>query len=176
MIYEKIYLREDDPNIYLETYCFNLGLTPCDALLVIPGGGYQIVSDREGEPIARAFAAEHFNCFVLHYSIGADATYPRPLVDAALAMKHIRSNAQKYNIHPDRVFAVGFSAGGHLCGMLGTMWHRSEIAALAQTDIQTIRPTGVMLIYPVFPTVSSMLIPMMQQNTVTKKLYTAAIW
>lgn len=149
MIYERIALRDDNPDVYLDCYCFNEGRTPCDGILVIPGGGYKFVSPREGEPIAQAFASQGFNSFVLHYSIRENAVYPNPLLDAALAMKHIRTHAERYRINAERVFAVGFSAGGHLCGMLGNLWHRPEIAEYAKTESQTIRPKGVMLIYPV---------------------------
>lgn len=149
MIFEKIMLRDDNPDVYLETYCFNRGRTPCDALLVIPGGGYEFVSDREGEPIVQGFSAHDFNCFVLHYSIKENAKYPNPLVDVALAMKHIKANAERYHINPDRVFAVGFSAGGHLCGMLGNLWHRPEISELAGCPSEVIRPNAVLLTYPV---------------------------
>ncbi len=149
MIYEKIMLREDNPDVYLECYCFHQGRILCDALLVIPGGGYEFVSPREGEPVVQAFTAQNFNCFVLHYSVKERAAYPNPLLDAALAMKHIKENAERYHINPDRVFAVGFSAGGHLCGMLGNLWHRPEIAELAETTSDVIRPNAVMLIYPV---------------------------
>ena len=39
---------------------------------------------------------------------------------------HIKENAEKYNIDPERVFAVGFSAGGHLCGTLATKYMVAE--------------------------------------------------
>ena len=148
MLYEKIYLREDRQDVYLECYCYHES-EKSKSILVIPGGGYGFVSDREGEPIAKVFGEKGFNCFVLQYSINENSVYPNPLLDAALAMKHIRQNADKYHVLTDKVFAVGFSAGGHLCGMLGNMWYRDEISALAQTTPDVIRPTGVMLIYPV---------------------------
>ena len=84
-----------------------------DAILVIPGGGYSMVcSDREGESIAIAFNALGYACFVLDYSVMEEAVFPRPLIEASLAMVHIRENAEKYGINPDRVFVLGFSAGG----------------------------------------------------------------
>ena len=142
-------LRPDREDVFLEVYCFNRGRTPADAMLVIPGGGYNFVSDREGEPVVQGFTAHDFNCFVLTYSVKENSAYPNPLVDAALAMKHIKENAERYHINPDRVFAVGFSAGGHLCGMLGNLWHRPEIAELAGCPSEVIRPRATLLIYPV---------------------------
>lgn len=149
MIYEKIQLT-DDSEVYLETYVSpKIGNYVRDAILVIPGGGYGNVSDREGEPIAEAFMPLGFNAFVLHYSVGRKKPYPAQLIEASLAMKHIKDNAEKYNINPDRVFVVGFSAGGHLAGSVGTFWHRKEVYDAIDMPFGYNKPKGMMLIYPV---------------------------
>lgn len=94
-----------------------------DAMLVLPGGGYGFCSDREGEPIVRKYLAYGMNCFMLKYSILENARDFAPLVEASLSVVHIKDHAEEYGIDPDRVFAVGFSAGGHLCASLGTFWN-----------------------------------------------------
>lgn len=149
MISERIYLKEGNDNVWLDTYVPDgvEGFTR-KAILVIPGGGYGAVcSEREGEPIALAFLPYGYCAFVLHYSVGNGAKYPDQLIEASLAMKHIRENADKYNIDKENVFAVGFSAGGHLAGSLATFWHRPEISEVVQGGVN--KPTGAMLIYPV---------------------------
>ena len=90
------------------------------AMLVIPGGGYAMCSDREAEPIALAYLAEGFNAFVLRYSVGGKG-WERAYEDGTAALRHIREHAQALHIDPARVAAVGFSAGGHLAACLGTM-------------------------------------------------------
>lgn len=50
-------------------------------VLVLPGGGYLITSDREAEPVALAYLAAGFNAFVLRYAVGEDA----PVLPTALA-------------------------------------------------------------------------------------------
>ena len=117
MIYDRISLDEKDENIYLELYLpDDIYGRKKDSILVIPGGGYSCVcSDREGEPVALAFAAKGFNAFVLHYSVGEKALFPRPLIEASMAIKYIKDNAEKHCGDPERVFVTGFSAGGHLC-------------------------------------------------------------
>ncbi len=151
MIYEKIALDEKDENIYLEVYapdkirCFTR-----DAILVIPGGGYgQVCSDREGEPVALDFVAKGMAAFVLHYSVGAKAVFPRPLIEASKAMKYIKDNADKYGIKQERVFATGFSAGGHLCTALGTLWHMKEIYDEVPMEYGYNKPCGIVPVYPV---------------------------
>ena len=151
MLFEKIQLTEDN-DVYLEAYVSEkVGNFVRDTILVIPGGGYGgVCTDREGEPIAQAFVPFGFNAFVLHYSVGRKRSYPSQLVEASLAIKHIKDNADKYNINKDRIFILGFSAGGHLAGSLGTMWHRKEIYdAIPNMDFGYNKPCGMMLIYPV---------------------------
>lgn len=119
------------------------------AILIIPGGGYAgLALEREGEQIAMAFLARGYNAFVLHYSI-KDKPYPQQLIEASMAMKTIRDSAEEYGINPEKVFTVGFSAGGHLAGSLGTMWHKKEIYDVIDMPYGYNRPNGMMLIYPV---------------------------
>ena len=51
------------------------------AVLVIPGGGYAMCSDREADPVALAYAKAGYQAFILRYSVGKDATWPQPLED-----------------------------------------------------------------------------------------------
>lgn len=151
MIYEKIALDESDERVFLEVYAPNKieGFIR-DALLVIPGGGYGCVcSDREGEPVALDFVQKGMAAFVLHYSVGAKALFPRPLIEASKAMKYIKDNADKYGINKERVFATGFSAGGHLCTALGTLWHLKEIYDAVPMEYGYNRPKGIVPVYPV---------------------------
>lgn len=151
MLYKKIPLDNKNNEVYLEIFVADKidGFTR-DALLVIPGGGYSMVcSDREGEPIALEFMSHGFNTFVLHYSVESDKVFPTQLIEASKAIKHIKDHAEEYGINPDRVFSCGFSAGGHLCGALGTMWHKKEIYEAIDMPFGYNKPAGVMLIYPV---------------------------
>lgn len=151
MLYEKIYFNENDKDVYLECYVADKTAEFVrKAILVIPGGGYGCVcSDREGEPIAMAFMAHGYNAFVLHYSVAMKKTFPAQLIEASLAMKHIKDNAEKYGIDPENVFAVGFSAGGHLTASLGTLWNNPKIYETVDMPMGYNKPKGVMLIYPV---------------------------
>ena len=151
MLYKKVPLDPVHDNVYLEVYAADrVGTYTSKALLVIPGGGYSVVcADREGEPIALAFLSHGFNCFVLHYSVGGQKYFPGQLIEASLAVQHIKDHAQEYNIDPEKVFAVGFSAGGHLAASLGALWHLPEIYEATGMPYGYNRPAGTMLIYPV---------------------------
>lgn len=116
------------------------------AVLILPGGGYHHVSQREGEPVARRFLSRGYCAFVLEYSV-APLGFPVQLREAAMAMAYIRQNASVFGIDPQMVAAVGFSAGGHLCGMLGTMYDAPEVADLGAGRL--LRPDALGLCYPV---------------------------
>ena len=153
MIHKKIFLEPGNENVYLEAFIADKpeGFIR-DALLIVPGGAYaSVCDDREGEPIALGFMSYGYNAFILHYSVktNSDKVFPTQLVEASMAIKNIKDNAEEYKINPERVFACGFSAGGHLCGSLGTMWHMEEIYKRIDMPFGYNKPAGMMLIYPV---------------------------
>ena len=96
--------------------------------------------------MALRFAAAGFAAFVLHYSC-APSRYPTALREAAMAMRYIREHAASFEIDPRRVAALGFSAGGHLCGTLGTCFDSPEVADLGTAE--QLRPDALGLCYPV---------------------------
>ena len=116
------------------------------AVLILPGGAYAYTSERESEPVALRYAARGWAAFVLNYSC-APFSFPTALREAAMAMRYIRENADRFGVDPHMVAAMGFSAGGHLCGTLGTMYDCPEVADIA--DPEWIRPDAVGLCYPV---------------------------
>ena len=119
------------------------------AMIVFPGGGYWFTSDREAEPIASAYFAEGYNCFILRYTVGERAKVDHPLYDAAAAVAYVRTHAAEYNIDPHRIAVIGFSAGGHLAGYIATCWHRSDISEILGMESTLFRPDAAILGYPV---------------------------
>lgn len=116
------------------------------AVLVIPGGAYAYCSDREAEPVALQFAARGWAAYVLRYSCAPHA-FPVALREAAASMVFIRKHAGDTGVDPHMVAAIGFSAGGHLCGTLGTMFDAPELADIAPAGL--IRPDALGLCYAV---------------------------
>lgn len=96
----------------------------CPAVLILPGGAYSYCSAREAEPVAIAYMQAGFNAFVLRYSTGRDC--PRgqilssALSEAEESLDYLRAHAMRLHIDSEKIAVVGFSAGGHLAGMLGT--------------------------------------------------------
>lgn len=122
-------------------------------LLIFPGGGYSILADKkEGDNVARHFAAKGIACFVVCYRVSkkhADPGYrfPGPLLDARQAIRYVRKNAETFKIDPKKVGVIGFSAGGHLASMCATRYN-DTLAGDPASDI-SVRPAFAALIYPV---------------------------
>lgn len=117
------------------------------AVIIVPGGAYRFCSKREQEIVALEFLSRGFNAFVLQYLCVSDGVaYPEQLLELAASVDYIKNNAKKYSINPKEIFAVGFSAGGHLVGSLSTDYKIAQSFYKEKLDCQL---TGAGLIYPV---------------------------
>lgn len=112
-------------------------------VLVVPGGGYNHVSPREGDPVALQFAAAGYHTAVLTYSVGEGARDHQPLRQLRAAIGLLRQNAERWGILPDRIAVCGFSAGGHLALSGAVLDCPGEAADRSRT------PDAVLLAYPV---------------------------
>ena len=106
------------------------GISDRPAVLVIPGGGYMFCSDREADPVAAPYLKAGYHAFILRYSVGTDAVWPRPLQDYEEAMALIDERAEDWHVLTDKIAVVGFSAGGHLAGAAATLAKRRPAAAI----------------------------------------------
>lgn len=109
------------------------------AMLVIPGGGYTEKVDHEKAPIAKAMNEMGFHAFVLDYRV-APYRWPAPLLDCQRAIRYIRLHAEEYRVDPEKLGLIGFSAGGHLCGMAGTVYDRGNADAADEVERYSCRP------------------------------------
>ncbi len=118
------------------------------AIIVLPGGGYEMTYPGEGEPIALAYLARGFCAFVLDYSV-YPARFPQALVEALQAIRFVREHAAEYGIDSDRIVVCGFSAGGHLAACTGTLWNHACLNAYLENERSIYRPNAMFLAYPV---------------------------
>ncbi|MEP7371901.1 MAG: alpha/beta hydrolase [Chitinophagaceae bacterium] len=121
------------------------------AVIICPGGGYGIVAaGHEGGDIAKVFNEWGIVAFVLKYRLPDDAIMIDktigPLQDAQRAIQMVRQNATKWNIDPDKIGIMGFSAGGHLASTASTHFNKAVIDNPGNISL---RPDFSMLIYPV---------------------------
>lgn len=158
---QKIKLRDVYPKLesfeergvltaYLHEPSVAMRLTARPAVLVIPGGGYGMVSDRENEPVAMQFYAAGYQAFVLNYSV-APAYYPVQLLEAAASVHYIRARAADFCIDPSLLATLGFSAGGHLTALQAVKADDPLLAGLfgKQPAHGALMPAAAILCYPV---------------------------
>ncbi|MCU9614811.1 alpha/beta hydrolase [Caldibacillus lycopersici] len=118
------------------------------AIIVCPGGGYGFRADHEGEPVANWLNSIGISAFVLHYRV-APYRHPAPLVDAQRAIRTVRFYAEEWNIDPNKIGILGFSAGGHLASTAATLFDKKWSDPLDDIDLVSSRPNLAVLCYPV---------------------------
>lgn len=137
---EKVFMTlNEERNVTLTGYLQQVGgefsVQKRPAMMVFPGGGYQMLSDREADPVALAYSRAGYQTFVLRYSLKDKGAWPCPLEDYENAMEIVKKNADEWGVDVNKISVVGFSAGGHL-------------AACAATIAKT-KPAAAVLVYPV---------------------------
>jgi len=121
------------------------------SILIFPGGGYVgLTWVSEGPSIAQFFQDHGFAAFVVKYRLPSDVTMVDksigPIQDAQQAILTVRQRAKEWNLDPNRIGIIGFSAGGHLASTLGTHFLKSYVANPNQVSL---RPDFMILVYPV---------------------------
>ncbi len=121
------------------------------AVIICPGGGYVHLSIAgEGYEVAEMLKEWGIAAFVLKYRLPDDSTMQQkeigPLQDAQRAIQLVRSNAKQWNVNPQKVGIMGFSAGGHLAATLGTHYKQAVISNEPKVNL---RPDFMILVYPV---------------------------
>ena len=124
------------------------------AMIICPGGGYQgLAYDWEGTDIAKWLNSKGIAAFVLKYRLPNSKSniigHEAPLQDAKRAIRLVRHHSKKWNISPDMIGIMGFSAGGHLASTLGTHFENDKNNITNAIDNISTRPDFMVLIYPV---------------------------
>lgn len=120
------------------------------AVLILPGGGYGMLSAQEGEGFAGIFQLQGFKAFVLNYRLGSNGyRHPVMLEDATRALRLVRSRAALDGFDPGKIVVIGSSAGGHLAATLLTKWDAGNPEAPDPVDRLSSRPDLGILCYPV---------------------------
>lgn len=119
------------------------------SVIVAPGGAYVgLASNLEGRQVADWLSTHGVTAFVLRYRLGPKYIYPIPLEDVQRAIRFVRFHASEYGISPNRIGVMGFSAGGHLAAIAGTLFDPGNLTASDPIDRISSRPDFMVLAYP----------------------------
>lgn len=125
------------------------------AMLICPGGGYHnLFWDLHGTEVAEWLNSIGVTGIVLKYRCprrpGEDKTEPAPgpLQDAQRAVSLVRGKAKEWDIDPQKIGMVGFSAGGHLAGATATNFDKRAYEPLDDIDKISCRPDFAIMVYP----------------------------
>ena len=155
MIHEKIEIQLKDSEFKANLFTYFLDNSPeieperkRPVVLICPGGGYQMTSDREAEALAVRFMAMGYHAAILRYSV-APARFPEALLQLATAVAMLRENAEKWHIDTEKIVVQGSSAGGHLAASLGVFWNKPFVAEALKWTLKNFVLMDLCSSYPV---------------------------
>jgi acetyl esterase/lipase len=140
------------------------------AVIICPGGGYLLTSQKEGEPVALKFNTMGYHTFVLRYNtyflekpkkflneetlptVNEKGIFPQQLYDLIQTILFIREHEEEWQIDVNQIILVGFSAGAHLCASLGVRWNDINLANKFNIKNEMIKPSAIILGYPLLDT------------------------
>ena len=134
----------------LEVYLPDEGKACGAAMVICPGGGYNMLAGHEGLDYALFLNQQGVVAFVLRYRLGSSGyRHPAMLNDAARALRWVRSHADQWGIRPDRIGIMGSSAGGHLASSLINHFDAGHAADPDPIERVSSRPDFGVLCYAV---------------------------
>lgn len=157
MIHKKIEIKargmEAVGNLYTYFLDSSIEMRPDEkrpVILMCPGGGYEMTSDREAEPMAMQFLAMGYHVAVLRYSV-CPVRYPAALLQVAESVLYLKEHADEYHIDQEKIVVQGCSAGGHLAANYGIAWNSPFLTKLMgmENDPERLCVAGLLLCYPV---------------------------
>ena len=112
--------RKEKADLYLPDAKLAPGRRP--AVLIIHGGGWNTGDKAQGreQNIGTNLALRGYVALSINYQLctGTKPTWPQPLHDCKTAVRWLRKNADRLQVDPERIGAIGGSAGAHLAAML----------------------------------------------------------
>ncbi len=134
------------------------------AVVVFPGGGYQILAiDLEGTEVCDWLTPKGITCVLLKYRVPGNGLYPKSapypksgpypespmaLEDAQRTVGLVRFHAAEWHIDPHKIGVLGFSSGGHLVAAMSTHFEERLYPSVDAADKESCRPDFAVAIYP----------------------------
>lgn len=100
---------------------------PLPCVVCIHGGGWRVNRRLWFEPFAKYLASKGFAAVTIDYRMLPAVEIIDCVYDSKAAIRWVRANAERYGINPDRIGAIGASAGAHIIALLGTTGNVPEL-------------------------------------------------
>lgn len=121
------YARYGERTLEMDIYRPEEAWGQLPAIVCIHGGGWAKGTRASHANIAQALAARGYVAATISYRLSGEAPFPAQIQDCKAAVRYLRANAEAYGIDPDRIGAIGLSAGGHLTALLATASEAKEL-------------------------------------------------
>lgn len=132
------------------------------AIVVFPGGGFSILAiDLEGTEVCNWLTSQRITCILLKYRVpdsgpawhdschcNIHPKAPTALEDAQRTLSLVRFNAKKWQINPNKIGVMGFSAGGYMVAQVSTHFTKRAYKAIDTVDKESCRPDFAIALYP----------------------------
>lgn len=117
---DQVYVERDSGPLKADVYLPH-GDGPFPAMIVVHGGAWASGTKAQLAGIAEGLAKQGYTTAAISYRLAPQDKFPAQVYDCQAAVRWLRANAEKYKIDPTRIGGYGYSAGGHLVAMLGTL-------------------------------------------------------
>lgn len=116
----------------LDIYLPDQGEKPFPVLVFFFGGGF-LFGDKRGTQLEIPLLARELGFAVVsvNYTLSSEGEYPRLVYDTKASIRYLRANAEQYGLNPNKIVAIGISAGGTLASLLGTSSGIKELEGLS---------------------------------------------
>ncbi len=118
--HDLVYAQAGKTELQLDLAMPKEGNGPFPTLVCIHGGGWRQGKRQDLSKTIEVFAGRGYVATTISYRLSDVAPFPAQIEDCKAAVRWLRANAKKYKIDPERIGALGFSAGAHLACLLGT--------------------------------------------------------
>jgi acetyl esterase/lipase len=148
-----------DPAQKMDVYFPQSG-GPWPTVVYVHGGSWMHGDKSEAALFANGLNSMGYLVVSLNYRLYPPATFPAMIEDVKCGVRSLRAHAEEYNLDPDRIGAMGASAGGHLVALLGTMesnspWDVGEYLDQSSRVRAVVSLAGVMDLSQPFPNTGS---------------------
>ncbi|MEC7394362.1 MAG: sulfatase-like hydrolase/transferase [Verrucomicrobiota bacterium] len=141
------YAKYGDRTLEMDLYRPKDSWGALPAILCIHGGGWAKGSRKNYQKIAQSLAVRGYLTAAISYRLSGEAAFPAAIHDCKAAVRFLRAHADTLGVHPNKIGAIGSSAGGHLAALLATSNGIGELEgrggnANFSSRIQAVVPMG----------------------------------